>query len=179
MRIRLLVPIIAVLVAIGGLSIFMAINWDSPQPTTNIPTAKSQPLASLEYSGSRGVPPDGIIVNEINKLDDTDYPEIPDIKHPNLGYALDKKVSEHQTDNSASRNNGGEDATTQPPPVPVIIHLSENVDAVVTFLQDNGGDPRNTGDDYIEAYVPISLLAKLSEQPGILRVRELIPARTR
>ena len=31
------------------------------------------------------------------------------------------------------------------------------------------------GEDYIEAYVPVSLLGLVSEQPGVLRVREIIP----
>ena len=39
------------------------------------------------------------------------------------------------------------------------------------FLQDNGGDPRNVGEDYIEAYVPVTLLGAVSEQPGVIRVR--------
>ena len=59
--------------------------------------------------------------------------------------------------------------------VAVTIYLSGNVDAVVTFLEENGGDPRNVGEDYIEAYVPVLLLGQLSEQPGVIRVREIIP----
>ena len=31
------------------------------------------------------------------------------------------------------------------------------------------------GEDYIEAYVPVTLLGELSHQPGVLRVREIIP----
>ena len=31
------------------------------------------------------------------------------------------------------------------------------------------------GEDYIEAYVPVTLLGLLSEQPGVLRVREIVP----
>ena len=57
----------------------------------------------------------------------------------------------------------------------VTIHLSDNVDAVVSFLEGNGGDPRNVGEDYIEAYVPMTLLGPVSEQPGVVRVREIIP----
>ena len=49
------------------------------------------------------------------------------------------------------------------------------MDGVATFLEDNGGDPRNVGEDYIEAYVPVSLLGQVSEQPGVLRVREIGP----
>ena len=46
---------------------------------------------------------------------------------------------------------------------------------MVAFLEENGGDLRNVGEDYIEAYVPVMLLGPASEQPGVLRVREIIP----
>ena len=58
--------------------------------------------------------------------------------------------------------------------VAVTIYLSGHVDEVVTFLEDNGGDPRNVGEDYIEAYVPLILLGPVSERPGVIRVREII-----
>ena len=45
----------------------------------------------------------------------------------------------------------------------------------MAFLEDNGGDPRNVGEDYIEAYVPVTLLGPVSERPGVLRVREIVP----
>ena len=57
----------------------------------------------------------------------------------------------------------------------VTIHLTANVLEVVQFLQDRGGDPRNVGEDYIEAYVPVSLLGAVSEHPGVIRVREIVP----
>ena len=31
------------------------------------------------------------------------------------------------------------------------------------------------GEDYIEAYVPLTLLGQVSEQPGVVRVREIVP----
>ena len=55
------------------------------------------------------------------------------------------------------------------------IYLSGGVDEVVAFLEENGGDPRNVGEDYVEAYVPVTLLGPVSEQPGVLRVREIVP----
>ncbi len=57
----------------------------------------------------------------------------------------------------------------------VTIYLSGNVAEVVSFLEDNGGDPRNVGEDYIEAYVPVTLLGPVSEQTGVIRVREIVP----
>ena len=55
------------------------------------------------------------------------------------------------------------------------VYLFGNIADVAGFLEDNGGDPRNVGEDYIEAYVPVTLLGELSEQPGVLRVREIVP----
>ena len=55
--------------------------------------------------------------------------------------------------------------------VAVTIYLSGSVDDVVQFLEDFGEDPRNVG----EAYVPLALLGPVSEQPGVIRVREIIP----
>ena len=64
------------------------------------------------------------------------------------------------------------------PSIAVTIYLSGNVDNVVKFLEENGGSPRNVDEEYIEAYVPISLLGRASEQPGVIRVRKIIPPAT-
>ena len=60
--------------------------------------------------------------------------------------------------------------------VAVTIHLSGNVEDLAKFLEDNGGSPRNVGKDYIEAYVPVTLLGQVSELTGVIRVREITPA---
>ena len=55
------------------------------------------------------------------------------------------------------------------------IEDASKVAAVVRFLRANGADPRNVGEDYIEAYVPVSLLLEASGQPGVANVRAVIP----
>ena len=55
------------------------------------------------------------------------------------------------------------------------IYLSGNVDAVVDFLESNGASNISARDDYIEAYVPVLLLAETSEQQGVMRVRPIQP----
>lgn len=62
--------------------------------------------------------------------------------------------------------------------VAVAIHVEGNSDDVAAFLQGNDGDPRNVREGYIEAYVPVPLLTKLSKQPGVVRVREIVPPRS-
>ena len=52
---------------------------------------------------------------------------------------------------------------------------AEYTDSVREHLRDNGIEPRNIGDSYIEAYVPVSLLPDLSERDGIGFIRVIIP----
>ena len=44
-----------------------------------------------------------------------------------------------------------------------------------TSWRTTAATPRKVGEDYIEAYVPVILLGQLSQQPGVIRVREIIP----
>ena len=61
--------------------------------------------------------------------------------------------------------------------VAVIFRMADarQVEELARFLQDKGGDPRNQGQDYIEAYVPIPLLDEASRQSGVIRVEAIVP----
>ena len=61
---------------------------------------------------------------------------------------------------TSARKAAGEASVNEGKSVAVTIHLSGSVDEVVSFLEDNGGSPRNVGEEYIEAYVPVTLLGK-------------------
>ena len=102
-------------------------------------------------------------------------PEKTNLNYPNLGSTLDRMAARVEEGEATNEEAAGEAPVHQGESVAVTIYLSENVEEVVSFLEDNGGDPRNVGEDYIEAYVPVSLLGRVSEQPGVLRVREIIP----
>ena len=102
-------------------------------------------------------------------------PEKTEPKYPNLGSTLDRMVARVEEEGATSEEAAGEALVHQAESVAVTIYLSGNVDEVVTFLEDNGGDPRNAGEDYIEAYVPVTLLGPVSERPGVTRVREIVP----
>lgn len=183
MRRMVLISIAVLVMTVAGGSAALIVATGDAQPAQPTPelveTTNNHPVA---YLGNREAPPSGNVVNEVNEDPLPELPPKPHIEHPNLGYSLDQKASqqqEQQAGGSESRSEVETDGASETTAIPVIIHLSGNVDGVVTFLEDNGGDPRNTGDDYIEAYVPVSLLGELSEQPGVFRVRELIPAHTR
>ena len=102
-------------------------------------------------------------------------PEKTELKYPNLGSRLDKLVASVEEGETTAEDAAADAAVYREESVAVTIYLSGSVEDVVSFLEENGGDPRNVGEDYIEAYVPVTLLGQLSEQPGVIRVREIIP----
>ena len=107
--------------------------------------------------------------------DQVNLPEKTELTYPNLGSALDKLVASVEEGQATAQDAAEGASIFQGESVAVTIHLSDHVDEVVTFLKDNGGDPRNVGEDYIEAYVPVPLLGPVSQRPGVLRVREIVP----
>ena len=202
MRIRRLVVPIAItsaLVVLGGVTAGLIWAW-SPAPSSVQPnlqavdlpleppaaaepmsmTWSSAPSESQVKHSARVDSADlgGSDVNEPTTASDDNLPtlsEKPELKYPNLGSSLDHMVASVE-EGGLSAKEAAEDAPVhQEASVAVTIYLSGNVDEVVKFLEDNGGSTRNVGEDYIEAYVPISLLGQVSEQPGVIRVREIAP----
>ena len=102
-------------------------------------------------------------------------PEKAELSYPNLGSRLDQLVASVEAGQATVQDAALNSPVHFGESVAVTIYLSGNVDDVVSFLEDNGGDPRNVGEDYIEAYVPVTLLGQVSDQPGVIRVREIVP----
>ena len=110
--------------------------------------------------------------------DENQAPPIPEkreLKYPKLGSSLNQLVTRVEAGEISMEEAAGETPMHQDDSVAVTIRLSGNVEDVVAFLEENGGSPRNVGENTIEAYVPVTLLGRLSEQSGVLRVREIIP----
>ena len=128
-----------------------------------------------ELAGSRPVvfPQDGPPPSDPWDLQIT---EQPPLTYPNLEYHLDELASQVESGESSSRRAASETALPLGESVLVSFWMSHNVDGVVEFLEANGGDVLSSGEDYIEAYVPVTLLGSASEQPGVLRVSEVVPA---
>ncbi len=102
-------------------------------------------------------------------------PPKTELKYPNLGSMLNQMAARVEAGEISAEEAARETPMHLGDSVAVTIRLSGNVDVVVSFLEDNGGSPRNTGREYIEAYVPVTLLGPLSEQPGVIRVRAITP----
>ena len=110
--------------------------------------------------------------------DEDQAPPIPEkrgLKYSNLGSHLDQLVAQVEEGEATAEDAAGEAPMHREESVAVTIYLSGHVDGVVQFLEENGGDPRNIDEDYVEAYVPVSLLGPVSERTGVLRVREIVP----
>ncbi len=97
------------------------------------------------------------------------------MKYPNLGSQLDQLAAGVESGQTSPEEAAADAPVHSGELVAVIIHLSSNVADVVAYLEENGGDPRNVGEDYIEACVPVLLLGPVSERPGVIRVREIVP----
>ena len=99
---------------------------------------------------------------------DGQAPPIPDkgeLKYPNLGSRLDELVTGVEAGEMTAEEAAGSAAMHSGASVAVTFYLSGGVDGLVAFLEENGGDPRNVGEDYIEAYVPVTLLGRPRNSP--------------
>ena len=154
---------------------------------TAMPTTTPVPKAASDASektreipatvNGRADPSESIRLKDGPGGDDQSLP-IPDkgeLKYPNLGSRLDGLVASVEAGQATAAEAAADTPVHSGESVAVTIHLSGSVDEVVAFLEENGGDPRNVGEDYIEAYVPLPLLGPVSERPGVIRVREIVP----
>ena len=181
MRIRRLavpVAIASALVVLGGVTAGLIWAW-SPAPSS---VQSNLQAANLPLEPPAGAEPMSMASSSApsesqTASDDTlpTLPEKPELKYPNLGSNLDQLVAS-ALEGETSAKEAAEDAPVhQEKSIAVTIYLSGNVEDLAKFLEDNGGSARNVGEDYIEAYVPVSLLGQVSEQPGVIRVREIAP----
>ena len=153
---------------------------------TAIPTPTPVPKAASEKAREIPVTVNGradtsesiAIPRSDGTVGDSQAPPIPDkgeLKYPNLGSGLDLLVASVEAGQATAEEDAADTPVHSGESVAVTGYLSGSVDAVVAFLEENGGDPRNAGKDYVEAYVTVTLLGLLSERPGVLRVREIVP----
>ena len=109
--------------------------------------------------------------------DDRQYtiPTKVPLKYPNLDSMLNQLVARYESGQASAEEAAVDSPLHLGGMVAVTFYLSGNVDGVASYLKANGGDPRNMGEDYIEAYVPVGALGAASEQAGVLRVQAIAP----
>ncbi len=98
-------------------------------------------------------------------------------RYPRLDSILNGLVDDYEVRQLSAEAAASRAPVHRASSVAVTIYVRENVAGIRSLLESNGAAPRNVGADYIEAYVPVTLLGRLSEQPGVRRVRTIIPPR--
>ena len=96
--------------------------------------------------------------------------------YPNMDSNLNRIVEQVQTGQFTAQAAAANAPLSSDESVAVTIYVTEGfAAAIVAFLDSNGASPRNVGTDYVEAYVPVSLLPDTSAQEGVISVRTIIP----
>ena len=108
---------------------------------------------------------------------DLDFPP-PDAKKPpigNLDSMLSRLVERVEQGVSTADAAAASAPISRGESIAVTFYTQGDATTLADFLRANGGDPRNIGEGYVEAYAPISLLVRASEQPGVIRVDAIVP----
>ena len=96
--------------------------------------------------------------------------------YPNMDSNLNRIVEQVQTGQFTAQAAAANAPLSSDESVAVTIYVTEGfAAAIVAFLESNGASPRNVGTDYVEAYVPVSLLSDTSAQEGVISVRTIVP----
>ena len=162
---RLLMPALALPLVIVAVALFAnpAPGAQAQQPATPAPT----PTQTAQ--------PDGFDIQNLS----LGKGKINPPQYPNMDSMLNDIVLEAQAGGFTARAMAAS-ASRAPKhheqSVAVTLYITEGYAAAVSeYLSSNGASPRNIGVDYIEAYVPVSLLPQASERDGVISVRAIIP----
>ena len=138
----------------GGDSIVQAQTPDTPTPETT--------QGPGDWDGVENLPP---IEGKRNPP-----------AYPNMDSNLNRIVEQVQTGQFTAQAAAANAPLSSEESVAVTIYVAEGfAAAIVAFLDSNGASPRNVGTDYVEAYVPVSLLPDTSAQDGVISVRTIVP----
>ena len=135
---------------------------DTPTPA---PTATATPDGTEETDANA----DGGSESEQNGKADAP-------KYGNMDSVLNGLVQQVERGISSARSAASTAPLSDDESVAVSLFIEEDhVEDVRQYLDNNGASTRNVGEDYIEAYVPVSLLGSVSEQEGVTTVNTIIP----
>ena len=139
-------------------------------------------LASPEPATAQtgGTPTPGATPEQPYHLGDQNLPSIEGKlnppKYPNMDSSLNRIVEQLQTGQFTAQAAASNAPVNSGASVAVTLYITEGyADSIANYLTDNGASPRNVGIDYIEAYVPVSLLADVSLQEGVVSIRTIVP----
>ena len=97
-------------------------------------------------------------------------------QYPNMDSNLNRIVEQFQTRQFTAQAAAANAPIHREESVAVTLYVTEGyAQDLWDWLEESGASPRNIGIDYIEAYVPVSLLPEASLQEGVLSIRTIIP----
>ena len=117
--------------------------------------------------------PDGSGVQDLPPIEGKLNPP----SYPNMDSNLNRIIEQVETGQFTAQAAAANAPIHREESVAVTLYITEGyAQDVWNWLEDNGASPRNIGVDYIEAYIPVSLLAEASQQEGVISIRTIIPA---
>ncbi len=97
-------------------------------------------------------------------------------QYPNLDSHLSRIVEQAQSGQFTTQAAVANAPVHSGASVAVTFYITEGyAQDIWDWLEESGASPRNIGADYIEAYVPVSLLPSASEREGVNSVRTIVP----
>ena len=154
------------LAIVASTALFLTLLFSSQNPlvqaqTGETPTAEASPAVEEEFGVQNLSPIEG-------KLNPP--------KYANIDSSLNDIVQQYESGQSTAQVAAANAPIHSEESVAVTIYITEGyADAIADYLDANGASPRNIGADYIEAYVPVSLLPEASAQEGVISISAIIP----
>ena len=97
-------------------------------------------------------------------------------KYPNMDSNLNQIVQQVESGQTTARAAAAGAPLHSEESVAVTLYTDEGyVEAISEYLESNGIHRQNIGIDYIEASIPVTLLAEASVQEGVISIRTIIP----
>ena len=97
-------------------------------------------------------------------------------RYPNLDSDLNHIIEQARTGRLTARAAAANAPIHREESVAVTLYITEGyAQDVWDYLEQSGASPRNIGADYIEAYIPVSLLVEASKREGVVSIRTIIP----
>ena len=98
-------------------------------------------------------------------------------KYTNMDSNLNRIVQQVETGRFTAQAAAASAPLHREESIAVTIHISEGyTETIQEYLSAKNVSPRNVGADYIEAYVPVSLLPAASQQEGVISIHSTVPA---
>ena len=142
-------------------------------------SAGDDPTAARAQTGDTPTP-----VSPLEPFDEPGDQQLPHIEgkvnppqYPNMDSNLNQIVEQAESGRFTAQAAAANAPIHSGTSVAVTLYITEGyADAIADYLTANGASPRNIGTDYIEAYIPVTLLADASQQEGVISIQTIIPA---